>query len=351
MTIDSRTSNRVREERLARGLSQADLAQRAGISRTAVTAMEGNRLVPSVAAALALAKALGTTVEALFGEPGSTETATWAKPPKHSQASFWEAEVGGQRIRYPSEASPMFAPLPDGMAGVPSPATKLSLPQETLVLACCDPASGLLATQYAAITGLRLLVLSRSTGQAMELLREGKVHVAGMHLSTSDEPGQNAALVKEKLGGGYHLLRIANWQEGIAFAPPLKLRSVRNAVRSKLTWIGREPGSGARKCLDQLLENRLQPRRTARNHRSVAEAIHSGWADAGICVRLACEENDLDFLPVQEETYELCVPNRLMDDRRVQALIRVVRSVQYRQLLGALPGYDPAETGDLAAVN
>src|SRR4051794_29327800 len=59
--------NRVKSHRLKRGWSQAELAHRAGISRTAVSAIEVNRLVPSVAAALSLANALDCSVEELFG--------------------------------------------------------------------------------------------------------------------------------------------------------------------------------------------------------------------------------------------------------------------------------------------
>jgi DNA-binding XRE family transcriptional regulator len=44
--------NRVRPYRESRGWSQAELARRAGISRAAVSAIEVNRLVPSVTAAL-----------------------------------------------------------------------------------------------------------------------------------------------------------------------------------------------------------------------------------------------------------------------------------------------------------
>jgi DNA-binding XRE family transcriptional regulator len=51
---------------LARQWSQADLAQRAGISRAAVSAIEGERLSPSVATALALAAVFECSVEELF---------------------------------------------------------------------------------------------------------------------------------------------------------------------------------------------------------------------------------------------------------------------------------------------
>jgi molybdate-binding protein len=83
----------------------------------------------------------------------------------------------------------------------------------------------------------------------------------------------------------------------------------------------------------------------------VAEAVRAGWADAGICVQLASSEAGLTFLPVQVEAYELCVPNAMLDDQRVQALVKVVRSSEYRRLLGSLPGYDTVETGNLKGLN
>ena len=352
MTIRNRASNRLREFRANAGLTQAELAERAGISRTAVTAIEGQRLIPSVSAALALAQALDTTVERLFGEgdQASQENA-WAWTQISPTVPFWEADVSGRRWMYPAESAPMLTPLPDGPRSDKRAAGGASVAAQTLAVAGCDPAAGLLASEYVQQTGLRMLVFPRSSGQALQLLREGKVHVAGLHLSTKEDAERNAVLVRETLGTDYELLRIATWQEGIAMTANSGVRTVRAALRSQLKWVGREPGSGARRCLDHLLGNRPAPRRVARNHRGVVEAVQCGWADAGICVQLASAEAGLDFLPVQEEAYELCVPRSLRDDPRVQALMRVVRSVRYREMLGGLPGYDTAETGELRRVN
>jgi molybdate-binding protein/DNA-binding XRE family transcriptional regulator len=352
MTTHELAVNRVREYRTWHGLTQAGLAQRAGISRTAVTAIEGGRLVPSVAAALALADALDTTVEALFGRAAAAGRAPkWASDPGPSQRAFWEAEVGGQQWLYPAESSPMLTPLPDGAASGAGGAAPTAIARKTLVIACCDPAAGLLASAFAHKSELRLLVLQRSGRQALELLRQGKVHAAGLHFSTRDEPDRNVDVVRETLGNGYRLLTVARWQEGIAATPASRLRSVRGALKTRLRWVGREPGSGARQCLDRLWGSRPAPRRLARNHRGVAEAIHAGWADAGVCVQLTGLEAGLTFLPVQEEAYELCVPMGLVDDPRIQSLIHVVRSVEYRQLLSQLPGYDTTDTGSLSEVN
>jgi DNA-binding XRE family transcriptional regulator len=52
--------------RVGSGLTQEELGQRAKITRETVARIEGGR-EPTLSAALALAKALDTTVEALFG--------------------------------------------------------------------------------------------------------------------------------------------------------------------------------------------------------------------------------------------------------------------------------------------
>jgi putative transcriptional regulator len=53
-------------QRAARDLTQAELAERAGITRKSINAIEMGHMVPSTILALKLAHALGVTVEELF---------------------------------------------------------------------------------------------------------------------------------------------------------------------------------------------------------------------------------------------------------------------------------------------
>ncbi len=349
MSDQPSSQNQVKAERIRRGWTQSQLAERAGISRTAITAIEGGRLVPSVMAALAVAESLGCTVEQLFGRSAATATnEVWAWEPVTSSSRSWKAEVAGKVIRYPADSLPMLTPLYDDSA---SDGTRGPSSTETLVIACCDPAAGLLASQFAAATGMRMLVIPRSSRKGLEMLRDGCVHLAGLHLSTQEDPDRNARTAREILGDDYCLIRLTNWQEGIAVLPARKLRSAGVAAKAKWTWVGREPGSGARQCLDRLLQGRTVPARMARDHRGVSAAVQAGWADAGICVQLASVEAGLDFVPVQEEAYDICFPRSLADDRRIKAFIKVVRSATYRRILSDLPGYRTTETGQVQELN
>jgi molybdate-binding protein/transcriptional regulator with XRE-family HTH domain len=346
------TRNLVKTRRQQQGWPQAELARRTGISRAAVSAIEIGRLVPSVGAALALAGAFGCTVEDLFGLAAGTPAGPeWAWPPTATPCRYWTAQVRGRTLSYPAEPTAAGVVAHDGIFtnGSFAPIGEVD-PARTLVLAGCDPAAGLLAAHLMQSAGVRLLVLPRSSQDALALLGRGAIHVAGVHLAARATPDGNADAVRAKLGTGFCLLRMAHWQEGLALAPHLGIRSVRAALRANLRWVGREPGSGARLCLDELLRGHRAPKRLARNHRAVAEAIRNGWADAGVCLRLVSEEAGLRFFPVREELFDLCFPAALAHDPRIDALRRTVQSADYRRLLGDLPGYDASSTGALTSV-
>lgn len=69
-------SNAVRGARTTLGLTQADLAAAAGVTRQTVVAVEAGDYAPSVYLALALAERLGRSVEELFGHGVAAGVAT-----------------------------------------------------------------------------------------------------------------------------------------------------------------------------------------------------------------------------------------------------------------------------------
>ena len=343
----------VAARRKARGWSQNEFAARAGLPRSSVSAIEAGRLTPSVSAALAVAGALECSVEELFGPRGKSadDKIRWAWKPRVESCRYWEAEVGGRRLMYPVEALPGSSLAHAGIChrGVPHERGDLNA-GNTLVLAGCDPAAGLLGAEYAAASGFRLLAFSRGGSAALDLLQQGLVHVAALHRSTAERPARNAETARSRLGGGYRLLRCADWEEGIVLPAEDHTRSVSACARRVRRWALREPGSSARECLDELLVKPRTSNRIVLSHSAVAEVVRSGWAEAGVCVRICAEDAGLHFLPVRTESLDLCFPASIERDPRVQALIRLLRSRAYRRLIDELPGYDARRTGELISV-
>src|SRR5271165_608187 len=144
----ARLDNDVRTFRERLGWSQDELARKSGLSRAGISAIETDRLVPSTGAALALARAFGSTVEDLFRLPRvGTVTeegrSAWAWPTAQGECRYWRAEVAGRIRAYPVEVSPLGLLSHDGtfQNGIFRDHAQVT-PLQTLVIACCDPAVG-----------------------------------------------------------------------------------------------------------------------------------------------------------------------------------------------------------------
>ena len=58
--------NTIKVERAIKSMTQADLAEKIGVSRQTINAIESNKYVPSTILALKMAKLFGKTVEEIF---------------------------------------------------------------------------------------------------------------------------------------------------------------------------------------------------------------------------------------------------------------------------------------------
>jgi putative molybdopterin biosynthesis protein len=80
---------------------------------------------------------------------------------------------------------------------------------------------------------------------------------------------------------------------------------------------------------------------------NVAVSVLNGMADVGLGIMAAARALDLDFIPVIKEQYDLVVPSSFADDPKIELIIGVARSREFRKRVKELGGYNPAKSGDL----
>jgi putative molybdopterin biosynthesis protein len=319
--------NRVKSYRLKRGLSQEELSVLTGIPRTTISAIESGRAIPSVDYAIRLARALDCTVEELFSheeEPVIFET--------FKDGPFISAKVLNREVLYPAGFMP-----PDGLYSKGRIKRFNKNPLPTYVLAGCDISVNLLSYQLFD-EGIRFVVMHASSERALKLLKEGYVHIAGIHLGSFEE---NLKVVRERLGKGFCIAQLFSWEEGVALGEGLKIKSFRELKNPALVWLLREKGTGARKVFEEI-KSEIKPtkyKEVEGSHKDIAFSLKNRFGDAGITTKFFAVDHGLEFLSVKREDYCICYREELEEDRYFQRVINALTSKVYRECLESLPGY------------
>jgi len=80
-------------------------------------------------------------------------------------------------------------------------------------------------------------------------------------------------------------------------------------------------------------------------HMSVASAVASGVADAGLGINAAARALGLDFIPVVTEQYDLAISEKFMDLPVIQALFDIIKSPAFAARVDEMGGYGVDNTG------
>jgi len=365
----------LREFRLARGLSQLQLAKKIGLSRQSLCGLESGRVVPGTDVALRLAVVLGCRIESLFclNIPPVPLEATIAGSPSALESNSPRvslAEVNGRWIAHAIDprrseslsqaADGLVLPWPQqpGRARAVriEPLGDMEVVRRRLVVMGCAPALGMLAARLGQEpAGIHISWVQGSSIAALEALGRGEVHVAGLHLCDEATHEFNIPFVRRALPGRAMLfVNFASWEQGIIVRPgnPLGIRGVEDLVHRKIRLIQREPGAGANKLLEQALRAKKVSVGAVRGsgsvalgHMEVAQAIAMGAADAGIAIRSAAAAFGLGFIPLAVERFDLVIPRTLATDPRVERLVDTLGSRTFRRELDTVGGYITHESG------
>jgi len=364
--------NRLKEKRQASGFSQKQLAELAGMTRQAVSAVEANQYSPATSVALQLARALRCRVEDLFSIKSIDEVVegelVGSRPHGTGNVRVRVTQVGERLLVRPLDGFGELTSLTataDGIIAAAQPRSKLVRVKllknrETLrrkiVVGGCDPAMFLAAEHLRKQDKETLVPCLMGSGIALGALKRGEIHVAGVHLADDRSGAWNLPDLKRSLGAlDCIVITFAHWEEGLIVKQgnPKTIRGVADLVRPRIRFVNREKGSGARRLLDrQLVMAGIQPARIKAygdevlSHLEVASRVKVGLADAGIGVQAAASICGLDFIPLQRERYDLVIPKIYYESLQgLRTLLDTIVSKPFRSELDALGGYDTREIG------
>ncbi len=333
----------LRDHRQAAGLSQQALAEQIGLSRQAYGAIEAGRATPGVDVALAIARALSTTVEALFGAGEATAAVgAVALADVVCGARVTLARVGERLVAIPiPTATPARAAdgvcLDGGAAGdvvQVEPFAQTRAITDRVVVAGCALALGVVADRLNASVGAgRFLWWPTSNAGARALLTKGLVHLASSHLGDDDLDGTPA-------------ITLGRWELGLATRhDDTRVRHGEDLRRPTLRLVHREAGAGAEQLLRRLVGDDSPHRGPiVTGHLDVARAVAFGAADVGICARDAAKSLGLRFVPVREERVVIHGRPGAAGDDQIARFVEAVASGPVRRELNAL-GYDTRHSG------
>jgi putative molybdopterin biosynthesis protein len=358
-----------------RGFSAIQLAEAVGVSRQTIYAMEAGAYVPNTAVALRLARALETTVEELFALAGDVPPAEL----RSEQAMLLPGSAGlqpGQTVQLcrvdrklmASAASPIpwYFPATDAViADRPGRQgkTRVQIFQSEgdftnrILVAGCDPGISVLSRHVQA-AGIELVLAHRNSSQALALLKDGSVHVAGTHLRDEASGESNLPEIGRLFAkNAVAVISFAVWEEGILTARgnPKRIRGIEDFAREDIAIVNREKGAGSRVLLDSRLKQLRIPSRGVRGydclaagHLPAAWQVQSGAADCCLATRAVARVFGLNFIPLVSGRYDLAIRKQHLEMPRMQNLLDILCRSDFRRELEGLGGYDTRVAGERA---
>lgn len=311
------------------------------MSRQLIAAVEGGQNVPSVDAALRLARALATTVEALFAPapprvlPAVTEDLREGRPLRVGRVG--DRLVAAELADH-GAAGAAWA-RPDGRIEAGELVLFENAAPAGFVLAGCDPALGIAEAMLAGLGERSVLALPASTGPALQALGSGRIHAAVVHGPGEALPEASVPVLR---------LHLARWRVGIAHPPELAFNDLAGLLESGLAVVQREPAASSQQALERAL-------RRGGHERSPAGPAAAGHLEAARtaailgCAALTTESAarafGLRFMPLEEHTVQVWVADRWTAQPAFAAFGDVISSAAFTSRVRQFGGYELADCG------
>lgn len=195
-----------------------------------------------------------------------------------------------------------------------------------------------------------------SSFEGLLSLYQDNILVAACHLYDGNE--HNVPFVRTLMPGvPAVLINISYRTQGfyVQKGNPKKITGWWDLGREDISVLNRRPGSSARILLDihmkklGISSSKVNGYgKVMKSHLTMAAAIASGEADAAIGTeRISRQMEDIDFIPMLEERYDLVIKKEMMETAQVQKLLQVLKDPVFQKEVARFSGNDYRDMGKI----
>lgn len=188
-------------------------------------------------------------------------------------------------------------------------------------------------------------------------LANGACDLAGMHLPQGPLRKRSIEEAKPWLRSSEHrVIDFVTREMGLMVRQgnPLGITSLDRLVDPDVHFVNRDPESGTRLLLEQLIElhgldrSRINGYEQAEfTHAAVAAYVASGMADVCFGFEAAARQFGLDFVPLLTEDYFFVCRKEALALDSVAQVLDVMRSEEFHAAISAMPGYAIKDAGEI----
>jgi len=232
-------------------------------------------------------------------------------------------------------------------------------PRRLSICASHDLALAELRDRLAHRKGLRLDIRFKGSVDSLEGFARGRCTLAGFHIAEGFDASATAEFQRHLDEKQHRVIGLATRTQGLMVkrGNPKKIESLADLARPGVRFVNRQRDSGSRIEFDQLIAGAgIDPasidgyHNEEHTHLAVAATIAGGMADAGFGIKAAAAKYELDYLPLLTERYYLACRADAMEQTDLKEFLAILRGAEFREILGALPGYGNSITGAVFGV-
>jgi len=327
----------LKELRETAGLTQVELAARAGVSRQLVGAVEAGRHLPRVDAAIAIAAVLGVDVPAIFAaSPLPVDVVAGSIPDAGSLVRI--GMVGDRIVTAPARAGPDGWGVADGEIEEDGALTSFGRRAPGLVITGCEPGLEVLERMLRE-QAMGAVAALGSSKVAIEALAAGRAHAAVVH---------GPALRSSSSLGDVEIERfhLARWQVGLAAPSDASTGWWQDALLGLVPVTQREQGAGVQRAFEDAMApdvGEVAGPRVSSHMEAAQRAVLTGMA--AVTIEPAALALGASFHPLEVHEAQMWVARDFLTDRPVVEAMNVLAGRRFQSRLRGVGGYDLTDCG------